>query len=428
MTRIRSFGLAHVIHRAVERRAHPLVRIHDERVRRPRRRPTSSGTPAGSSPSRPSPRPRAATARAAAAIAAMSAIGSIAVVVVVPVVATIAQGTRPAARSSAIARSSASARMANVSSCVDHGGRCRARSRRAAPPCRPSCARARTRRRRAAGSRPAGRRRRGCSALVFSRAHSSAMSVLVDAVSWITPLHASESPSIWRSQSVATSSTSVSAGLDCHARPSTPSPVLDEVAEHARQLAVRREVAEELRVRASARDPGTTTRSRSRSTASNDSGSTGGVRGSAACTAPGSVRAITGSVGHPRPVVGNPVDELMSAFAEFVGGHGAIIRWTGDVAHPGSAPRDRDRQRRASRPRLLRRRPRPAARQEDGQLRQPSRLSFLLRQRARGARHALDDVPVQGPWRARRHARRRTDHDDVVLGPGGIDRMVAIAA
>ena len=52
-----------------------------------------------------------------AAIAAMSAIGSIAVVVVVPVVATIAQGTRPAARSSAIARSSAPARMANVSSC-----------------------------------------------------------------------------------------------------------------------------------------------------------------------------------------------------------------------------------------------------------------------------------------------------------------------
>ena len=50
--------------------------------------------------------------------------------------------------------------------------------------------------------------------------------MLVDAVSWITPLQALESPSIWRSQSVVTSSTSVSAGLDCHARPSVPSPVL----------------------------------------------------------------------------------------------------------------------------------------------------------------------------------------------------------
>ncbi len=57
--------------------------------------------------------------------------------------------------------------------------------------------------------------------LARSRAHSSAMRVLVDAVSWMTPLHASESPSIWRIQSVTTSSSSVSAGLDCHERPST---------------------------------------------------------------------------------------------------------------------------------------------------------------------------------------------------------------
>ena len=54
----------------------------------------------------------------------------------------------------------------------------------------------------------------------------SATSVLVEAVSWITPLQAEDSPSICRSQSVTTSSTSVTAGLDCHESPITPSPVL----------------------------------------------------------------------------------------------------------------------------------------------------------------------------------------------------------
>ena len=50
--------------------------------------------------------------------------------------------------------------------------------------------------------------------------------MLEDAVSWMTPLHPSESPTIWRTQSVTTSSSSLSAGEDCQERPSTPSPVL----------------------------------------------------------------------------------------------------------------------------------------------------------------------------------------------------------
>ena len=62
--------------------------------------------------------------------------------------------------------------------------------------------------------------------MVRSRAQSSATSVLVEAVSWITPLHASDRPTICRIQSVTTSSSSVSAGLDCQDRPSTPRPVL----------------------------------------------------------------------------------------------------------------------------------------------------------------------------------------------------------
>ncbi len=45
-------------------------------------------------------------------------------------------------------------------------------------------------------------------------------------MSWMTPLQASERPIICRTQSVVTSSISVSAGLDCQERPRTPSPVL----------------------------------------------------------------------------------------------------------------------------------------------------------------------------------------------------------
>ena len=48
--------------------------------------------------------------------------------------------------------------------------------------------------------------------VVFSRAQSKATSpVLVDAVSWMTPLHAVDRPTIWRTQSVTVSSSSVSA-------------------------------------------------------------------------------------------------------------------------------------------------------------------------------------------------------------------------
>ena len=42
----------------------------------------------------------------------------------------------------------------------------------------------------------------------------------------MTPLHPPDSPTIWRIQSSTTSSSSVTAGLDCHDSPSTPSPVL----------------------------------------------------------------------------------------------------------------------------------------------------------------------------------------------------------
>ena len=81
---------------------------------------------------------------------------------------------------------------------------------------------------------------------------------------------------------------------------------------------------------------------------------------------------------------------------------------------PRPASRDGDRRRSAGRPGLLHRAARPAARQEDRQLRQPQRLSLLLRHRARRAGHDLDDVPLQGIRRARRHQGR---------GPGRHDRV-----
>ena len=64
--------------------------------------------------------------------------------------------------------------------------------------------------------------------MVRSRAHSNATSVLVDAVSFSTPLQAADRPSIWRIQSTVTSSISVNAGLDCQASPITPSPELSK--------------------------------------------------------------------------------------------------------------------------------------------------------------------------------------------------------
>ena len=46
----------------------------------------------------------------------------------------------------------------------------------------------------------------------------------VDAVSWMTPVKLSGSPTSWRSQSIITSSTSVAAGLVCQLMPCAPRP------------------------------------------------------------------------------------------------------------------------------------------------------------------------------------------------------------
>ena len=57
--------------------------------------------------------------------------------------------------------------------------------------------------------------------------------------------------------------------------------------------------------------------------ASNDSGAVGRRGRQLALTSPGAVCAMTGPFGDARAVVGDPVDELMTAAAEFFGGHEA---------------------------------------------------------------------------------------------------------
>src|SRR6186713_165798 len=102
----------------------------------------------------------------------------------------------------------------------------------------------------------------------------------------MTPLQADDRPSNWRNQSVATSSTSVSAGLDCHARPSTPSPVLAKSPRTLESSPLHGKYPKNLGWDQCER-PGTTTSSRSRTILSNGSGVSGGEAGSLALTSPG---------------------------------------------------------------------------------------------------------------------------------------------
>ena len=161
----------------------------------------------------------------AAATVAIGSSGSNAVVVVVPQVATTAHGRSPAATSAATASASASGRMAWRSSVAIT--RMLARPKPASSAAFSTelwlCAETYTTSGAVSACSPA---RTSEKSVVRSRAHSSATSVQLDAVSWMTPLHASDRPTICRIQSVATSSTSVRAGLDCHDSPSTPRPVL----------------------------------------------------------------------------------------------------------------------------------------------------------------------------------------------------------
>jgi hypothetical protein len=240
----------------------------------------------------------------------MSAMGSSAVVVVVPVVATMAQGTEPHARSARIA--SCERVGAHRLSLVDRD--------------HPQVLAAEAREQGGLLDRAvtvhggvdhqapvAGLQAAAASeyAVLRSRAQSRATSVLVDAVSWMTPRKVSGRPNIWRVQSQTTSSSSVSAGLDCQESPSTPRPLL--------RKSPSTEAGEVLDGKYPKNDgccqcdsPGRSTSSTSRITPSRDSGSTGGALGSGCAHVPGRRR------GHHRQaldagvIVGDPVDEHMT--------------------------------------------------------------------------------------------------------------------
>ncbi len=74
--------------------------------------------------------------------------------------------------------------------------------------------------------------------LVRSRAQRSAVSVQVEAVSWITPVKVVGSPTICRSQSITTSSSSVAAGEVCQLIPWAPSPAQTRSARTEARLAL----------------------------------------------------------------------------------------------------------------------------------------------------------------------------------------------
>ena len=128
-----------------------------------------------------------------------------------------------------------------------------------------------------------------------SRAQTSATSVAVDAVSWMTPRHAGDRPTICRTQSVVTSSSSVSAGADCQVRPSAPRPVLAKSPRTDERLPP---VGKKPKKRGWPKwvRPGTMVASSVAKISSIGCGASGGVFGNARATSPGVVRAITGRV------------------------------------------------------------------------------------------------------------------------------------
>ena len=154
----------------------------------------------------------------------MPATGSSAVVAVVPTAATTAQGRRPAARSVAIGRLEQVEAQGVLVVRLDAGAGC------SAPNPASSAAlgigavrlvRGVHDERRVLGLQPAAVLARS---VVRSRAQSSAQNVAVLALSWMTPVNVSGRPTIWRSQSMTTSSTSVPAGLVCQLMHCAPRP------------------------------------------------------------------------------------------------------------------------------------------------------------------------------------------------------------
>jgi len=225
----------------------------------------------------------------------MAGAGSIAVEEVVPTVAQTKHGVCPARRSSSMARSSASGRIAWLASTSIR------RTFRRPIPAMPAafssdeCAwvevyAVRTQ------STPVALVR---NAVARSRAASSAHNEALEAVSWITPppcpldLNRSGSPSMSTSQSSTCVSSSVQAGLVAHSIPCTPNPEETRSPSIAGGDAFPGKYAKKLGD-CQCVTPGRITSSRSWRIASNASPRSGGCAGRRRRTSPGATWASTG--------------------------------------------------------------------------------------------------------------------------------------
>ena len=158
----------------------------------------------------------------------------------------------------------------------------------------------------------------------------------------MTPVNASGRPTIWRSHSMTTSSTSVAAGLVCQLMPCDAEPGRDEVAEHGGEVGVGGEVGEEAGV-----VPVRDARQDDAVEVGDDAREAVGLlraarRAAAPRTSPGCTRLITGQLADVLAVVGDPVDQLVAERAELVGVHGALRVDRGESLTRSAAARDHD--------------------------------------------------------------------------------------
>ena len=146
----------------------------------------------------------------------------------------------------------------------------------------------------------------------------------MDAVSWMTPRQSSDSPHSWRNQSHITSSTSVSAGDDCHVMPSEPMPTAAMSPSADASDDVRREPSEVHGV-LHLHHAGHDHRVELRHQLVERRLPAGGVAANPLRTSPGATWASTGRCSIDGAEVGDPVDQLVPGDPELLRRHAATL-------------------------------------------------------------------------------------------------------
>ena len=157
-----------------------------------------------------------------------------------------------------------------------------------------------------------------------------ATSAPVEAVSWIAPCQASDSPVRRRSQPTTTSSTSVSAGADCQVMPRAPSP--DEAMSPSTEASEAFDGNQPKKaglwvwVMPGHHDPVEVGEHLGERL-----GLLGGFDGERGRHLAGLDPRRDRQVRNPLAVVGDPVDQLVGGGAELLGSHGATVRPAADT-------------------------------------------------------------------------------------------------